>query len=118
MRLGKILAGRPRLLPDERRSIDAEDIYAQVRVKEDSVKHFNEYPRIPVIEIPLIPVKDRHHPLATFLHPGKIAGSAFRKDFRHACIIYIGHCTVGEHIKEILICRISQLGPTSPFMMM
>src|SRR4030095_14212537 len=102
MRLRKILTGGALLFPDERRGVDSQNVDPDVAVEEDSFEHLQENCRISIIEIPLVTVKDRHHPLVDLLAIGEVPRRRFRKNFWHAALEPLGHASIGKHIVVVL----------------
>ena len=75
---------------------------------EDHVQHLHKYFRIAVIEIPLVLVKDRHHPFLRLFIPGEIARIGLRKDLRHRLLKHIRDGAIIKHVEIVLVLRITR----------
>jgi len=107
------------LFPDERWSVDSKNIDADVAVKENGVEHLQEDSRVRIFEIPLVAVKDRHHPLADLLAIREVSRRRFRKNFWHAALETVRHAAIGEHVVVVVLeGQDPALGPSRPFVVM
>ena len=83
MYLLKVSARGSELFPDIRNCIDPDDVHSLICEEQEIIHHFVEYPRIPIIQIPLIRVKCRHYKMSGFRYPCKIPRCGCREHLRN-----------------------------------
>ena len=103
VRLAFVLAGGADLLPEEGHRVQAHDIRALVGPEKDDVQHLDEHGGVAVVEVPLVAVEDRHHPLAHGLVVGEIAGRGLRKDLGHGLLEHVRDVAVVENVVVVLV---------------
>ena len=82
VRLGQILTGCANLFPDKGYRVQPQDLDALVGQKQHLGQHSSKHLRVFVIQIPLVVMKRRPHPLAHLGVVGERAGVFIRKYFR------------------------------------
>ncbi len=94
-------------LPEERRSIDADDVDATVGDGEHRGEHRLEHLRIAPVEIPLEGVERRPHP-ADALDVGEVAGCLVREDLRQRALVSVRDLPIGKDPVEVAELRIAR----------
>ena len=87
MNLRKVPAGRIDFFPDIRHGIQPDNIDAPVCQIQEVIHHFVEYPRVFIIQIPLIRVKRRHNKMIDVRKICKIPRRRCRKYLRNRMFI-------------------------------
>ena len=103
MRLLFILAGGTNFLPQERHRIQAQDIRALVGPVQNDVQHLDQHGGVAVVEIPLVFIEYRHHPLVYPFIEGEIAGSGLRKHLGHGLLEHVRHRSIVVNVVVVLV---------------
>ena len=114
VRFAFILAGTAYFFPEKRDCIQPQNIGPLVGPEEDVIRRFDKDIWVVIIEIPLVGVEHRHHPLSHGLVPCEVARGGLRKDLRHGLLVHVGYFPVREDVVVVLVPLVAcarRLGP-------
>ena len=118
MHLRQITAGGIQLLPDVWNCINTDNIDSLICQEKEVIHHLVKYPRVLVIQIPLVWIEGRHNIMADFRKPGKIAWRCGWKYLRYGFLIKRRNVRIVEKEVSAHVLPVTLAGFFCPFMVL